>query len=491
MNTTDADIAQPGTKPMGQAQVAPKTLIPADTDRDLLSEYVAECMEHIGAAEAALLDLETDPDAPEPVNTVFRAFHTIKGTSGFLGLEPVRRLAHLSENQLDRARRGEIRLLGGYADLVLESCDTLKAMIAELATRRPGDALQPPVNFERLLQLLACPEAAGISSETSAGASAPRVGDLLVAQGIVTRETVEQAAKQAGGERLGKRLITRGAASASQVSRALRLQRRLAVAEGATVRVGTERLEELLGMLGELADTQRRIAAAPYVRARRDRRLADDVAHLGETVATLRDLTAALRRAPLKPVFQRLARLARDLARLSGKKLQLRTAGDELEVDRDILELLNAPLVHLVRNACDHGIEPPEARRAVGKAETGTVEIRAAHRADRLVMDLSDDGRGLDTVALAATAVEGGFVEPDAGLSDEAILRLVFVPGLSTAGTATSLSGRGVGLDVVRRQVESIGGTVHVASGPGRGATFTLSLPLSAAADRGRESCAF
>ena len=454
--------------------------LPPDTDLDLLREFIVESLDHIAAAEAALLELEGDPEASEPLNVVFRAFHTIKGTSGFLALEHIQRLAHLAENLLDRAREGEIRLRGGYADLALESCDTLKALLGELEGAEPGAALALPEGYAALLERLGDPEGHGVGEE-GAEEEVPRVGDILVAEGKVEREAVEVAACDQGGSRIGETLVKFGAASAQDVAQALRTQRRLRGAAEGTVRVSTERLDALINMVGELVISHSMIAQDPEVLGGRNPRLAKNVTHAGKIVRELQDITMALRMVPLRTTFQKMARLVRDLARKSGKQVQLLTEGEETEIDRNMVEALNDPLVHMMRNAVDHGIESGEERRAAGKPEVGTVWLRAYHSAGNVVIEIEDDGRGLDRERIVAKAVERGLVEAGRELSDEEAFALIFEPGFSTAKEVTDISGRGVGMDVVRKSIEGLRGRVEVASRPGRGSTFTIRLPLTMA----------
>ncbi len=464
-------------------------VLPSNTDLELLKEYIVECLEHISGAEAALLTLETDPTQSEPIHTVFRAFHTIKGTSGFLNLERIQKLAHKAENLLDRARNGEIQLTGGFADLALESCDALKAMIKGLDGLQPGMELPLPANCDALLEKLADPAAAGISTDAIQRPVVPRVGDILVAEGIVSRQTVETVAAEQGSSRLGEALVRSGAASATDVAQAMRAQKQTAglpagagsLASEAMVRVSTDRLDSLINMVGELVISQSMIAQDPVVLGGRSARLGRNVSQTGKIVRELQDLTMGLRMVPLKQTFQKMARLVRDLGRKSGKAVQLVTEGDETEIDRNMVEVLNDPLVHMIRNSVDHGIEAAEVRAKAGKPGTGTVSLRAYHSAGSVVIEIKDDGKGLDHQRIRAKAIERGLIDPDRELTENEAFGLIFLPGFSTAEKVTDVSGRGVGMDVVRKNVESLRGRVDVASKPGLGSTFTLRLPLTMA----------
>jgi len=477
----DAPWAYEGPASEGFASSA---TLPEDTDLNLLSEFVAEAMDHMVSAEAAILALETNPDDSESINTIFRAFHTVKGTSAFLGLTEVQRLGHLAENLLASVREGHIRLTGGSADLALEACDALKSMIEALDGAGPGAPLTMPPSYEdlcrRLDGRLADPEGAGGVSDGR------RLGDILVADGKATREDVEAAAREHGDVPIGEALVRSGVASPADVERALRGQVRTAKTSvsDATVRVSTDRLDSLVNAVGELVIVQSMIAQDPDVSDGASDRLARNVAQADKITRELQYVTISLRMVPLRATFRKMARLVRDLARKSGKAVRFLTEGEDTEIDRNMVETLNDPLVHMIRNAVDHGIEPADVRRGAGKRETGTVALRAYHSAGSVVIELADDGRGLDRDGILARAVERGLVDGrEAGrdLSDDKAFALIFRPGFSTARKVTSVSGRGVGMDVVRRKIEALHGRVGIASRPGAGSTFTLRLPLTTA----------
>ena len=484
---------EPPSSPPARAQAAapaaaretPSACLPADADLTLVGEYITECLDHITSAEGALLGLETCPDNNEELNRVFRAFHTVKGTSGMLGLAAIQGLAHLAENMLDRARAGEIKLTGGYADLALQSCDVLKDMISALSGAQPGQELPLPDEYAPLCERLSNPEGVGVSENVEPASM--RVGDILVGQSKVSREHVEAAAETPG--LIGQALIADGSVKAADVGAALRTQKQLAgapsVAAGAaaeqTVRINTTRLDSLVNMVGELVIAQSMVAQDQDVISGRMARLQRSVSHAGKIVRELQDLTMGLRMVPLKATFQKMARLVRDLAHKSGKNVQFVTEGDETEIDRNMVEVLNDPLVHMIRNSVDHGIESADVRAAAGKAPLGTVRLRAYHAAGSVVLELTDDGKGLDRQRILAKAVDRGLVHAGQDLTDSQIYELIFHPGLSTAEKVTDVSGRGVGMDVVKKGVESVRGRIDVTSQFGQGSTFALRLPLTMA----------
>jgi two-component system chemotaxis sensor kinase CheA len=457
-------------------------VLPAETDMDLLKDFIVECMDHINMAEAALLELESNPDDLDQISVVFRAFHTIKGTSGFLDLQRIQKCAHLAENLLDRARDGQLRMTGGFADLALQSSDALKMMISELDGLTPGDPTPIPENFDELLAVLSDPEGAGVSEEEDT--QPMRVGDILVGKGAANRDDVEQAAETQGTTPIGQKLVQDQKTQPKDVVDAVRTQKKMGTGTAeSSVRVGTDRLDNLINMVGELVIAQSMVQQDPTVTESEGGRLNRNVSHAGKIIRELQDLTMSLRMVPLKPTFQKMARLVRDVSRKAGKQVQFVTEGEDTEIDRTMVETLGDPLIHMMRNSCDHGIETAEERLAAGKDPTGTVILRAYHAAGNVVIEIADDGKGLDREKILAKAVERGLV--DAGkardLPDNEVFGMIFQPGFSTAAQVTDVSGRGVGMDVVRKNIESVRGRIEVSSTTGKGTTVTLRLPLTMA----------
>jgi two-component system, chemotaxis family, sensor kinase CheA len=436
--------------------------LPADIASDLMGEFVSESNERIAAAEAALLELEKNPDQAAHIDTVLRAFHTIKGAAGFLSLEPVQKLSHLAENLLTRARDGEIQITGRNADLAFRSCDALKAIMSALAESRPGGTIPLPDGHGALIAALA--------------------GEDVVAP---APEPVRPAEIESDSQ--SNEDDTAAEQSVPAVS---------PMSAESSVRVGVRRLDDLINMVGELVIAHSIVAevvSGPMAGAgivsgptagaggSGDSRLTGSVAQSGKIIRELQAITLGLRMVPLKSTFHKMARLVRDVARKSGKTVEFVTSGDDTEIDRNMVEALSDPLVHLIRNAVDHGIEPGAERAKAGKPKRGFVTLRAYHAGGNVVIELSDDGRGLDKDAIRATAVERGLIDADREMTDAEISALVFHAGLSTAKTVSDVSGRGVGMDVVKKNIESLRGRVDVDSEPGRGTTFTLRVPLTMA----------
>jgi two-component system, chemotaxis family, sensor kinase CheA len=412
-----------------------------DTDMDLMREFLVESQDLLASAEEALLALEADPGDAEAINVVFRAFHTIKGTSGFLGLDQSERLCHHAESLLSRVRDGGITLSGSVADASLKAVDVLGALLTEVGVALDGDDPDEVRGLAPLVQRLEALEAG-------------------------RDESTDEATSSGGGQssRQGSTAAPRGDSS---------------------VRVRTDRLDGLVDLVGELVIAQSMIAQDDRVQDSAQRDLAKKVAHAGKIVRELQDLSMALRMVPLRSTFSKLQRLVRDLARKSGKRVQLFMEGEDTEIDRTMVDILGDPLVHMVRNAMDHGIELPADRVGAGKPEVGSLWVRASHAGGNVVVELEDDGRGMSRARIVAKAVERGLVRSGDGLTDQEVWKLVFEPGFSTAEKVTDVSGRGVGMDVVRRNIETLRGRIEVESEEGSGTKVTLRLPLTLAITEG------
>jgi two-component system, chemotaxis family, sensor kinase CheA len=453
--------------PMHPTIDASEDRLPDDADRDLLPDFITESGECVTNSEAALLQLEANPTDEEAVNTVFRAFHTVKGTSAFLGLKRIAAFAHEAESLLSRVRDKEISYTRGCADLSLRSVDMLKELLSAVETALSGDGRLPlPLGYEELLTALLhydpARDADGVALVTTSQALAvtDAPGQLVdtAAPGSLTGPVSGQAVAQA----------RKGESNAD-----------------ATIRVRTDRLDRLIDMVGELVIAQAMISGDESFKAGTQHELQRKVTHAGKIVRELQDLSMSMRMVPLRPTFQKLARVVRDTATKAGKQVQFVTEGDEVEIDRTMVDRLGDPLVHMVRNAVDHGVEPPHERTANGKGGTGVVRLNAYHASGNVVVELIDDGRGLHRDKIVKKAVEKGLIESDKGMTDSEVFTLIFAPGFSTAEKITDISGRGVGMDVVRRNLEAIRGRIDITSAPGKGTTFSIRLPLTLAVTDG------
>ena len=420
-------------------------VIPADADLSLLSDFIAESRESTTGAEAALLELEVNPDDIEAINTVFRAFHTVKGTAAFMGLDRLAEFAHHAESLLSRVRDRALPYTQAVANLSLRSNDVLREFL---------DGIETSVQSRETIAL--------------PGEYAALMFDLLNVDAVLAGVTMERV-KVVAPERSAAVAVRGGAKTDADLS----------------VRVRTDRLDRLIDMVGELVIAQSMIAADPAVINSGQHDLVKKVSHAGKIMRELQELSMSMRMVPLKSTFQKLTRLVRDVALKAGKVVELITDGDETELDRNMVDAIADPLVHMVRNAVDHGVESPEDRERVGKPRAGRVTLAAFQQGGSVIVELRDDGRGLNRDRILAKAIEKGLVSPNQSLTDSEINALIFAPGFSTAETVTDISGRGVGMDVVRRNIESIRGRIDIQSVLGQGTTFQIRLPLTLAVTDG------
>jgi two-component system chemotaxis sensor kinase CheA len=426
-----------------------------------LSDFLCESKEHLVLSEEALLGLDADRTNEELINTVFRAFHTIKGVSGFMALIPIVSLAHSAEQLLDGARGGSLVLGRRELDLVLASCDMMSRLLGSME----GKAAPTGGELRALIESLdsvACAKQGGARAGKAEGSAPVGEGSPGWMPVVETKDSA-RVADPAPVPDTGSR------------------QKRA----DQTVKVSTTRMDSLVNMVGELVIAQQMVvqeveALGSSCGARVHRTLG----HMSKMIRELQEVSMSLRMVNLRGTFQKMTRLVRDVSQKAGKQIEVVTEGEDVELDRNVVEAMTDPLVHMIRNACDHGIETTEERRASGKPAIGRVALRAYHAGGSIVIEIVDDGRGLRREKLLAKARSKGLLPEgtdEAGMPDSDVFALIFEPGFSTAEAVTDLSGRGVGMDVVKRNIEGLRGKVEIRSTPGTGTTFLLRLPLTMA----------
>jgi two-component system chemotaxis sensor kinase CheA len=472
-----------------------------DQDIELFRDFISEALEHLGTIELNLINLEQSPDNREYINSIFRPFHTIKGVSGFLNLHEIQKLSHAMESLLDEARTGMVQITQGMVDFILESVDLLKKMILDLKghleSGRPGHST---FVLEPYLQKIEQLKKAGSSAEEKKAGTgsvpkeiqaqvednkAPRLGEILSSKGVVSPEDISNALKEQADKgrdlKLGEILIKENKAKPRQVLDAMREQKQMSSQfNEAFVKVDTDKLDNLVDMIGELVIAQSLVEQSPFFSSLRDQKLARDFSQLKRITADLQKLSMSLRMVPIRQTFQKMVRLVRDLAKKSGKQVELTMSGEETEIDRNMVESLYDPLIHMIRNAIDHGLESPEERRRRGKPEAGHIVLRAYQKGGNVVIEIEDDGQGLNRQKILRKARERGLVS-DEMLTDYQIDHLIFGAGFSTADQVTDISGRGVGMDVVKKTIEKLKGKVEIFSHEGEGSRFIIRVPLTLA----------
>jgi two-component system chemotaxis sensor kinase CheA len=445
-------------------------------DAELLREFHGESQELLQNIEQGVLVLEENPADADTINSIFRAFHTLKGGAGLLHLDALRELAHDLESLLDAVRRSELSITSEIIDLILAGGDTLKHFTREIGDQlqgvKPGEPIIVPTRHLRQrvrASLHGGPSPASIVAQPQPTVSTPQPPELTTSESAATQAATpasEPAALSATGTPPQKVSSESSAKSESAAG---------------FVKLDTRKLDSLVDLVGELVIAQSMVVQDPEVQRLSSRHLARTLRQLGRITTELQRTAMSLRMVPIRRTFQKMTRLVRDLAAQQDKQVQLVAEGEETELDRNIVEELSDPLVHMIRNSIDHGIESPAARVSQGKPVLGTIRLSASHQRGGIVIAIQDDGKGLDRDRILAKARERGLIKPGATPTEEEIFTFIFAAGFSTAEKVTDVSGRGVGMDVVRRNIEKLRGKVEIQSAAGQGTTFTVVLPLTLA----------
>ena len=489
---SDADSRESATGPASQEAFPMETEVETTEDIDLLMDFISEAREHLDSIELNMVDWEKNPGDTEIINSIFRPFHTIKGVAGFLNLTAINRLSHQQENLLNEAREGRIQLTPELSDLIFDGVDILKSMIDTHETAaQTGQQQQYTVDVETYLQQLSMFLNAALNvpddcEEAVVEEPKERVGDILVKEGKIDEQdlhnALEKQTKSETPKPIGEILVEEKKVKPRDVRDAIRKQSETAKISGDKhIKVDTHKMDQLLDMVGELVISQSMVIHNPEVEKVTDQRFIRDISQLTRVTSTLQDISMSMRLVPVGVTFLKMNRIVRDLAKKAGKKINLVLEGQSAEIDRNMVDELYDPLVHMIRNSCDHGIKTPEERAAKGKPEEGTILLKAEHVGGKIVITIADDGDGLDRDAILKKAREKGLVKADEQPDNKTIDNLIFLPGFSTAKQVTDVSGRGVGMDVVRKKIEKLHGTAEISSETGVGTTFNLKLPLTTA----------
>lgn len=430
--------------------------------------FFGECREGLDAMEAGLLELGRGKGDSQTINRIFRAAHSIKGGGATFGFPELSSFAHTLETLLSEIREGARPILPDDIQLLLDATDCLRGMVNRIEAGTPIDTSSCAALSSQLARAIASGAASGdagstpaavapmIQAESAAFATVPFAPPLPPA---TVHETTTPRAITADGENLG----TSGNGAQS-------------------IRVDIDKIDRLINLVGELLITQSTLSRfeRAFQGAGSDEFNAG-LSQLQRNTQELQESVLAVRMLPISVLFSRIPRLVRDLSRRLGKPVELHTEGTYTEVDKTILERLSDPLAHLVRNAIDHGIETPEVRARAGKPATARIDLRATQAGGRVVIEIADDGAGIDAAKVRSRAIRAGLIAPQDQLSEHELHDLIFRPGFSTAEMVDDVSGRGVGLDVVKQSLFALSGSIELQSVTGRGARFTISLPLTLA----------
>src|SRR6266851_3615235 len=453
---------------------------------DLLNEFLTETTESLSLLDLELVKLEQNPNDPALLSNIFRLAHTIKGTCGFLGLPRLESVAHAAENVLGKVRDGELTVSPAAVSLILESLDCIKMIMGELeateaepagddsdliarlnlfANGGPGGTVpQLAPQMQSVDAAQPTESARGPDSTASAASSPPNEMAEVVRPGDGNEDAMPDVTAEVPG--IAARQVEAGKESA---------------VAGQSIRVNVDLLENLMTMVSELVLTRNQLMQ--ILRSQKDSEFTTPLQQLSHVTTELQEGVMKTRMQPIGNAWAKLPRIIRDLALELDKKVDLRMLGAETELDRQVLEMIKDPLTHMVRNSADHGIESPAERLRAGKSEHGTITLNAYHQGGHIVLEISDDGRGLPLEKIKKKALASGVVSEAelAGMTDQQIQQFIFKAGFSTANQVTSVSGRGVGMDVVRTNIEKIGGTIELKSQEGKGSSFIIKIPLTLA----------
>lgn len=448
-------------------------VVSAELDADLVQEFLNDARDHLDHIEEGILVLEENATNHDVIHLIFRAFHTLKGNAGFLELTPICKLAHILESLLDQARDNRLQITSPIIEIILKGRDKLKELVDEVGDQITGKKPRTSVVIPT--------EELRSTIQKILDGSAPEKEEVPPAPVVPIEQPKPVQLTQADEPQLTSPTATEAPAEPSIPTSATTPAAKTAESAHQAVKVSTFKLDGLVDLAGELLIAQslimQNLSEATLCRSTLDRNLA----HLNRVSKDLQRTAMSMRMVPIRSVFQKMHRLMRDTAARQKKDVQLILEGEDTEVDRTIVEKLSDPLMHMVRNAVDHAIEAPEQRKACGKPSIGTLLLRAYHKSGNIIIEVEDDGAGLNRERILEKAIRNGLVKPDAKPDDKELFSLIFAPGFSTAQVVTDISGRGVGMDVVQKNISKLRGKVDIRSVWGHGTTFTIRLPLTLA----------
>ena len=466
------DVAIPRVATPAQA-----TSSALNQDPELVGDFILEAREHLQTVESGLLVLEKEPTNPETLNAVFRSFHTIKGLAGFLEFAHIQAVAHEVETILDLARTGQLVLSPNVVDLTLESADFVGKEVlrieSQLHGQDPGEEQDPWSLLDRVRKV--------IGGDHSAPAPAVDVPSQAVdvpakAEKAQTHEPLPEARQPEIAAKAAEESVP-----LAEVASLDAKSKKAVTTDTHAIRVDTAKLDYLLDMVGEMVIAESMVRLDPDLSGTKNTRLQRNLNQLRRVTAEVQKVAMATRLIPVGTLFQRVNRLVRDTSRKAGKMAEVELVGEDTQLDKTIIEELTDPIMHMVRNSIDHGIEAPADRIKAGKPQSGRVQLKAYRQADHIQIEIVDDGRGLNKDKILAKARERGLIGDTVHLTDSEIFQLIFEPGFSTAEKVTDISGRGVGMDVVKKQIQKLRGKIEIQSTQGQGTTFYLKLPLTLA----------
>ncbi len=455
---------------------------------EMSTNFVSESQDILQSLESGLLNWLQDQKNQELLGDIFRQIHSFKGNCGFLGFAALETLSHHLETAIDLARSGGKVNSSKLAELALKLIDVYRETLVDIDRGGSGDIDGLEIYLDMISDLLPAENRVVQALEKP---DSDRLGDILVELGAASRAAVDISLAQQNRQ-LGAILVESGAVSHDQIDKALEIQAerkkkkevvsKAKAVQRQDIRVDLGKLDQLIDLIGELVIAENMVVHSPDIVDLELDNFQKSSQHLGKIVRDLQEMAMALRMIPVSGLFRRMIRLVHDLSRKSGKKVDLILKGEETEVDKTVIETITDPLVHLLRNSMDHGIEPPEVRQKAGKNSNGTIKLSASHEEGNVKITIEDDGGGLDRKKILAKAREKGLIKNDGSdMPDSEVFQLIFAPGFSTAAEITDVSGRGVGMDVVRQNINKVNGAIDIKSKAGQGTTVELSITLTMA----------
>ncbi len=454
-------------------------------DQELLEGFLTETTELLEKMDDDLIALEKRPDDMELMNSIFRSIHTVKGASSFLGFELLVKITHKTEDVLNRLRKGELQVGPDIMDVILDAADHVKLLVSDI---RNGEIVERDLGeiINNLIPYISGNlQEATVLAETPQ-ATAPEATDQNSESADSEPDAVVEPVHEAAAEPVVKAAPAPASRPAAQKPATARSED---VGDNTTVRIDVKRLDDLMNQVGEMVLERNRTLQMniDYQSRENMTNFGEEFSKLAKRIdfvtSELQMQVLKIRMIPVEKVFKKFPRIVRNMSRDLGKEVSLEIIGEETELDRSVVDEIGDPLIHLIRNALDHGLEMPEERVAAGKPRTGSVVLSATHEGNQIIISIKDDGNGIDPDKLSRKAIDKGLVteEQVAIMSQKEILDLVFLPGFSTKEKATDLSGRGVGMDVVRTNIRKLNGLIEIRSEVGRGSEFILKLPLTLA----------
>lgn len=470
-----------------------KPVIKENFDREMWEDFVVEAREHIENIEKGLLELETDKENENIINSIFRSFHTIKGLAGFVDIAFLVNISHETESLLDKARKKEFTVNKKAIDLFLKSSDIIKNITENINMLFDGDFMKVSKDHIAILKkFLLNPEED--NSEKNSPETDKKIGEILEDMGVVEKETLNSVLEKQKtdpdfkNKKIGEILLEDKKINTQDIITAIRKQEKSPIKNISIddyIRVSSSKIENLLNLVGELMIIESQIDQEFQNFVRENHSTMINLSRMLKLTKDIQTITMSMQMVPLKSTFQKINRIARDTINTLSKKVDFEITGEETEIDKAVAEKILDPLLHMIKNSISHGIEDEETRLLLGKSAVGKVFLKAYSNRGNVYIEVTDDGKGLDTEKIYKKALEKNLISSEKTYTDEEILDFIYLPGFSTVEKVNSISGRGVGMDVVKTEMTKIGGKIQIINSIGKGCSFILKIPINLAAMNG------